>query len=182
MRHRHFGASRAPRSPANLSWTAATDDSWSGIAHYEIWYGVNSADVIVRGGTAIEWDNADDANLLTRTTATTTITGLTSNTNYYYKIWAIDAYGNGAVTADNYDLSAWTIADPVSGVSVADASSKIDYQLSLSWTDPLQVASGLKWNRTPVANGYETSACDNVSSLPITIIGQRFDRQYLLSI
>lgn len=79
-----------------VSWTAPTETNFD---HYEIWYGTNQSDVENRTGTATEWDNSDDSNLLTRTTATTSITGVDVNTpgiTYYTKIWAVDTKGNEA--------------------------------------------------------------------------------------
>ena len=80
-----------------LSWTAVTEVNFG---HYEIWHGTNQADVLARAGTAVEWDNTDDAALLTRTTATTTITGLIPATTYYYKIWAVDAVNHEETVGD----------------------------------------------------------------------------------
>ncbi|MFA6131371.1 MAG: fibronectin type III domain-containing protein [Patescibacteria group bacterium] len=85
-----------PSSSMTLTWTAATDTNFD---HYELWYGTNSSDVDNRTGTAAEWDNSDDAALATATTSTTTITGLTPDTTYYVKIWAIDDYSNDTTIA-----------------------------------------------------------------------------------
>ena len=78
---------------ATMTWTAATDHNFN---HYEIWYGTTEADVQSRsaGAGAAEWDEDNDADLATATTATTTITGLSAGETYYFKIWAIDDYGN----------------------------------------------------------------------------------------
>ncbi|MFA6131509.1 MAG: integrin alpha [Patescibacteria group bacterium] len=75
----------------SVTWTAATDTNFD---HYELWYGTNQSDVDSLTGTAAEWDNSDDAALTTATTAVTTITNLSSFTTYYFKIFAIDDYGN----------------------------------------------------------------------------------------
>ncbi len=80
-----------------LAWTSVTETNFN---HYEIWYGISESDVASRTGTANEWDDNDDATLSTRTTAGTTVTGLTATTTYYFKIWAIDNYGNYETVAD----------------------------------------------------------------------------------
>ena len=49
--------------------------------------------------SVILWDDYDDGNLATNTTDSTTVTGLTTNTNYYLALFAIDESGNYS-TAD----------------------------------------------------------------------------------
>ena len=95
------------------SWTAATETNFN---HYEIWYGTVQADVQSRSGTASEWDNADDASMTTRTTTSTIITGLSINTRYYFKIWAIDNYGNVQTLSD---ANLYTLADTPGSPTVA---------------------------------------------------------------
>ncbi len=91
------------RSRIEAYWTPVqTEQSWSGTAHYEIWYGENQADVDARGGTAQEWDLADDPALSTRDTEHTAITGLNPTTNYYLRIWAIDDFGNETALAGQW--------------------------------------------------------------------------------
>jgi len=74
-----------------LMWSAVTENNFD---HYEIWYGENQSDVVNRTGAAIEWDGTDDANLNTIGTTSTTITGLTAGAGYFFKIFAIDSFGN----------------------------------------------------------------------------------------
>jgi hypothetical protein len=79
----------AASTSVDLSWTAVTDeDNWSGIAAYWVTYGL-AADTLDQ-----TWDKTDDTDLSTMTTASTTVTGLTSGTTYYFKIHVQDAYGN----------------------------------------------------------------------------------------
>jgi len=80
-----------------LSWSAVIENNFN---HYEIWFGTNLADVISRSGTAMEWDNGDDLNLGNIATITTTITGLTPTTVYFYKIFAVDDFGNEETVSD----------------------------------------------------------------------------------
>ena len=84
---------------ASLTWTSASDDHFK---HYEIWYGTSQADVISRtaGSGAAKWDEASDATLTTMSTGQTTITGLTPEAQYYFKIWAVDNFGNETTIAD----------------------------------------------------------------------------------
>ncbi len=102
---------------ANLSWTSVTSET--NFSHYEIWYGSDLTDVQNRTGSADEWDNNDDNGLLTVGTTTTSITGLSASTLYYFKIWAIDDIGNEAtVTFDSVTTQA-NAAPTVTGLSAA---------------------------------------------------------------
>ncbi|MFC1787897.1 peptidoglycan-binding protein, partial [Patescibacteria group bacterium] len=104
-----------------LNWTEVTETSFD---HYEIWYGTNQSDVQNRTGTAVEWDNTDDANLATKATTTTTITGLSASTTYYFKIWAQDdAFNEETVTDINTTTNAANnapVTSAVTGVQQAD--------------------------------------------------------------
>jgi len=92
-----FAVNTSTIGTAAATWIAATDNNFN---HYEIWYGTNQSDVQNRTGTATKWDNSNDTTLATATTATTSITGLNSNTSYYFKIWAVDSYGNTSTLSD----------------------------------------------------------------------------------
>ncbi len=93
----NFDESDTTSSTVVLTWTSATDAHFN---HYEIWYGTNQSQVQGRSGSAIEWDNSDDNQLANQSTNTTTITGLSTNTTYYFKIWAIDDLTNELTVAD----------------------------------------------------------------------------------
>jgi len=99
-----FSVASVTATTAVLTWTAATDTNFN---HYEIWYGTTLADVQARtaGDGAAEWDDSDDGDLATASTATTTITGLSLDSSlYYFKIWAVDDYGNeSTLTYTNAD-------------------------------------------------------------------------------
>jgi outer membrane protein assembly factor BamB len=81
----------------SLSWTTATDADFS---CYQIYYGLVRSDVAAGAGTAMKWDTTCDATLKSKSTNATTITGLTGNATYYFKIWAFDTWGNND-TAQN---------------------------------------------------------------------------------
>jgi len=80
-----------------LNWIPAIDSSFD---HYELWYGINQSDVQNRISSALKWSETEDSNLNTALTSSTVITGLTSSTDYYVKIWAIDEYGHEITTTD----------------------------------------------------------------------------------
>lgn len=78
-----------------LVWTAVTETNFN---HYEVWYGSNQTHVQDRNGSAQEWDNDNAASLATVTTTGTTIT--TDPRNLYFKIFAVDNYGNEQTVSD----------------------------------------------------------------------------------
>ena len=51
-------------------------------------------------GVAQKWDNSDDALLSSMGTASTEITELSSGTDYYAKIWAVDIFGNNSTVSE----------------------------------------------------------------------------------
>ncbi|MFA6024474.1 MAG: S-layer homology domain-containing protein [Candidatus Gracilibacteria bacterium] len=74
-----------------LNWTAVTESNFD---HYEIWYGTSSSDVSSRSGTALEWDNSDDAALATRTTTSTVLTSSSGLSGHFFQVFAVDDFGN----------------------------------------------------------------------------------------
>ncbi|PIU16578.1 hypothetical protein COT20_00175, partial [bacterium (Candidatus Gribaldobacteria) CG08_land_8_20_14_0_20_39_15] len=89
----------------SLTWATSSDSNFS---HYEIWYSEVSADAQNRSGSALEWDHNDDSELSNVSAEETTITGLSPNSKYYFKIWVIDSYGNETTVSNinRYTLSA----------------------------------------------------------------------------
>ena len=107
FRHTDFSNSQVV-----LSWTASTDTNFN---HYEIWSGVTESQVIARSGSAVEWDNDNDATLTTASTARTTINN-TDPRNKFFKIFAVDNYGN-ELTLATYYLSGGTTSSSSSSSS-----------------------------------------------------------------
>jgi hypothetical protein len=70
-----------------FSWLAVTETNFAG---YTLWYGTDQAAVGGRTGSAVPWDEEDDAALAT------TVTGLQRGAQYFAGIWAADAAGNEA--------------------------------------------------------------------------------------
>jgi len=86
-----FGVGTTGITTMQLLWGAPTENHFG---HYEIWYGTSQTDVENRNGTALEWDDLNDENLLSLETTSTTVTGLAPETVYFFRIWAVDAFGN----------------------------------------------------------------------------------------
>lgn len=91
-----FAASEVGGAYISFSWITSSENHFD---HYEIWYGANQAEVESRSGSAAEWDDSDDPSLADRTATTTTITGLTIDTPYYFRLYPVDDSGNVGATA-----------------------------------------------------------------------------------
>lgn len=79
---------------AVFTWTTTTETNF---ANYQIWYGTNQSTVASKSST--KWDHANDTLLSTRTTTTTTVTGLTPGSSYYVMICGVDGYGNAGCSS-----------------------------------------------------------------------------------
>jgi hypothetical protein len=96
-----------------LIWSAAVTET--NFSKYEIYFNSTSLiDALNKTGTV--WDDDDDATLATKTTLTTTITGLSDNTAYYFAIFAKDTslnystseIGTSVTTYDSLTFSGYT--------------------------------------------------------------------------
>lgn len=131
-----------------LGWTAVSSET--NFDHYEIWYGTTTNQADNRTGT--EWDNSDDAALLTMATTSTTITGLTPATTYYFKIWAVDDYG--------HEITIARINAATTGVipNTPTATSPTNNQAGLAGTPTLTASSyGSTINSTHLSTEWQIS-------------------------
>jgi uncharacterized repeat protein (TIGR01451 family) len=103
--------------------------TWSTSGADEIRWWANS-------GTAAEWDDSNDVDLATSTTASTTITGLIINTEYYYKLFAVDDLGNYQTLAD--DAMYTTINDAGEGTLTATGPNSLNYVINTN-SNPVDV-------------------------------------------
>lgn len=76
---------------ATLAWTAPTENN---MKSYRVYYGTERTKVTDQ--TSAEWKSDDDSALGEKETTATTITGLSSDKTYAFKLVARDAYGNEA--------------------------------------------------------------------------------------
>lgn len=74
---------------ASLEWGKVTDISGT---EYQIYYGANAAEVLSRDSEI--WDSSDDSALSDMSAIGTTITDLTADTLYTFKLVLKDAFGN----------------------------------------------------------------------------------------
>ena len=74
-----------------LTWSNTVTETY--FSKYEIYYSTSgSTTVMNKDGTL--WDDSDDATLATKATVTTTITGLTAGSTYYFALFAKDTAWN----------------------------------------------------------------------------------------
>ncbi|HPN32844.1 MAG TPA: fibronectin type III domain-containing protein, partial [bacterium] len=166
----------------SLSWTSCGDDGFSSWDGYEIYYRAGSEPTT--GAYDGIWTKANEANLGTRTTTTATVTGLSANTTYYFKIRGKDSAGNAGTLSTN-SCSAktdetpsyasvwlpgtwdWTNGDATrnrfttnhlpSGFCKITKSVSVDNEFKITEGDWTNV-----W-----ASGYWISAYDQIWSLPV---------------
>lgn len=74
-----------------LTWDEVKDSS---LFDFALYYGTNHAAVLEK--TAATWDETDDAAMGDTGTRGTTVTGLAEDTQYYFKLFVTDAFGNTA--------------------------------------------------------------------------------------
>ncbi len=86
-----FQVSQAGTDSVQLTWSRATD---SNSFTYELYYGTDHAAVLERASQ--KWDKEDDETMADVDATGTTVTGLSSNTRYSFKLYATDSYGNEA--------------------------------------------------------------------------------------
>ncbi len=141
-----------------LSWSAVTETNFD---HYELWHGTSQSDVQNRNGAASEWDNDNDPALATVATSSTNVT--VDPRNKYYKIFAVDDYGNVGTVTEVY-LGGVSASASSSSITVGEVSdvSVTDYAgggVEITWEDPdddstdVQILRGVNGlvNGTPIA-------------------------------
>jgi len=155
----NFIASATTSSTITWTWTSAVDANFN---HYEIWYGTNSDDVIGRTGTAVEWDADNDATLTTATTATTTITGLSEDTTYYAKIFAIDNNSNEAtLSVSTGNNNGKPTLSGVSLVQLTDGTGDVTVSFTANDLDWNNVSALVEYN---VGSGWQKATLSEEGS------------------
>ncbi len=129
----------APAAPGDMSFSATTtagfdlafgaDSSDTNFKEYKIFYKAGSSGVAT---TDSAFTSTTDSNLGAvdfNSAPTTTISGLSANTQYVFNIWAYDNYTNN--TAASTEITGYTLASTPSSLSGSAAS---DTSVSLSWS------------------------------------------------
>ncbi|MCF6170257.1 MAG: lamin tail domain-containing protein [Bacteroidales bacterium] len=133
----NFAATTAGTDQIDLSWTknANNDDvmvAWSSDGIFGTPSGTYIVGDPITGGGTVLYNGAGTS---------TSHTGLTADTRYYYKAWSVDAtptYSSG-VTDDTTTLATEPAADPTLFAATTNSASEI----TVSWTDAAGAASYL---------------------------------------
>jgi hypothetical protein len=104
-----FTGVSADKSSIVWSWTPVSLET--NFKYYKIIYGRDLEDVRNATGTALVWDNSDDADLSIIGTAGTIVEGLSEGTRYYAGIWAVDSFGNEATVLESQFVTKTTQDD-----------------------------------------------------------------------
>jgi len=155
-----------------LNWTAVTETSFD---HYEIWFGTVQADVQGRTGTAIEWDDTDDAVLITESTTSTTINGLSSSTTYYFKVFAVDNAGNEETVTDIITTTTLSLGNnaPTSTVpgtitQATNGSGEITFSVTIADADSQESRVKVEYSDDGGANFFDPDLISMTSNNGIT--------------
>ncbi|MFA6521653.1 MAG: hypothetical protein WCT53_04695 [Candidatus Gracilibacteria bacterium] len=109
------GSVTAGATTITPTWTPITDTHFGEyIIAYRTTTGVN-----ISNGTL--WSSANDAALATATTASTTITGLSGSTSYFYVVYARDAAGNLSVASSEIETATSLPVPLLSGAAYQDS-------------------------------------------------------------
>ncbi len=146
-----------PSTPVSFAKQEAVSDTsdkftWSSVGNadfeeYIVFYSTGAVTLI---SGASEWTRTNHAALATRTTEATTITGLTTDTSYFYRIGAIDKAGNVSLSSQINETAGEDLGGgndaidntaPSAPTGVA-ASVNSEFDVVLTWVDP--TASDLK--------------------------------------
>jgi peptidoglycan hydrolase-like protein with peptidoglycan-binding domain len=140
----------------NLPTTTSTDTNF---LDYKIYYSTSSP--VTTANTA--FTSSTDSDLASATfnnTTTTTITGLTSNTTYYFKLFAFDTFGNSTSSAQ---ISGTTTVPPATIPTGFSGFTANDTTVNLTWTG--DGASYMVENVTTGATATTTDSFMNIGSL-----------------
>ncbi|MFZ2681557.1 MAG: fibronectin type III domain-containing protein [Patescibacteria group bacterium] len=167
-----FGAAATTQ---HLNWTSAADTNFD---HYEVWYGTSQSDVQNRTGAAVEFDDDDYLALNTASTHHTHIIDLTPDTSYYYKIWAVDTFGNEQTVADLNSATDPTgnsvpnSTTPTSISQATDGSGLVTFTTTIYDVDLEGVEMRMRFSPdggTTFYNGQIDSATPNYGDLSIDV-------------
>ena len=115
-----LAASSTVNNQATLSWTAPADNGGVAITHYIVQYSINNS----------SFTTFSDG---TSTSTSATITGLTGNTIYYFKVSAVNSIGSGSLTSSvSTTIRPTTPGIPTGLVNGTQTTSSVP----LSWTAP----------------------------------------------
>ncbi len=133
---------------ATLTWKIPVDGN---LTSYRVYYGIDTTKVSDQ--TADEWKSTDDNALADKNTASTTITGLSSDQTYSFKLIARDAFGNE---------SAWPVVSQLISSQVTETPVATESPISTDIPDATVVPDVLE---TPTATP-DSLATPTVTPVP----------------
>lgn len=155
----------SPFGLANLALNSVATDSVSvsfdsstvenNFNHYELWYGTSQSDVDSRSGGAGVWNDSHDAGLANMSASSTTITGLSSSTTYFVKIWSVDDFGNEETVALVSDTTN-ALAAPAGGGGGGGGGGGSSSQYTIT-NKEIEIVEGL--GESEVDNLHAAAAC-----------------------
>ena len=150
-----LSATAVSSSQINLSWTAPTSNGGAAITGYKI-----ERESPVGGGWSTLVANTGSAS------TTYSNTGLLSNTQYNYRVSAINSVGSGSASSAANATTSSTVPGAPTGLSATAVSSS---QINLSWTAPANnggaAITGYQIEReSPVGGGWSTLVADTGST------------------
>ena len=112
-------------SAITVAWTEATETNF---AQYDVWYGLTESDVTGRSGSAL------NQTVTNKGTTYAQITGLSSGSTYYFKMWASDSFGQEATFANtSYQTS--SVSSSGGSSSATSAASRSTFASQQSSTE-----------------------------------------------
>ncbi len=147
-----------------LTWAAVSSEN--NFTKYIICYDTLDANVTEACGSGNVWDENDDSDFTTMTTATTTITGLSEDTTYYYKLIALDDYGNKtSVNNIAQNSNGVPIVSGLAGIQDTDGDHDVTIQFTANDSDgedTLQAAieyttNGSTWNLATLSSATQSN-------------------------
>ena len=147
-----------------LTWAAVSSEN--NFTKYIICYDTLDANVTEACGSGNVWDENDDSDFTTMTTATTTVTGLSEDTTYYYKLIALDDYGNKtSVNNIAQNSNGVPIVSGLAGIQDTDGDHDVTIQFTANDSDgedTLQAAieyttNGSTWNLATLSSATQSN-------------------------
>ena len=151
-------------SQIDLTWSQPSDTGGSTITDYAIQYSTDNT----------TWTTFSDG---TSASLSASVTGLSSNTLYYFKVAALNAQGTGSYSSSTSKATLPNAPTALSGTTVSNTS------ISLSWTAPTGTATSDYEIKYSSDNITFNTVTDGVStSTSVTLTGLSANQMYYFKV